>query len=505
MVVVTHAYGDCAGVRYLTNGLKVYYLHRLPFLQQSTFPTLLGWVRLLRLIVIRERITLVHGHQAFSTMALEACINARSMGLKVVFTDHSLFGFADAASIATNKLLKAVLADVHAVVCVSHTSRENTVLRACLPPDTVSVIPNAVDASQFTPNPRAARWPRLCDKTCASTAASPPGPPGAPHDEVVLVVLCRLVYRKGIDLLGLVLPHVCRRHAHVRVIIGGDGPKRQLLEKVIADHGLQGRVRMEGPVPHEKARDFMVRGHVFVNCSLTEAFCMALVEAAAAGLVVVSTAVGGVPEVLPPDMIVLAEPSAEGLLDAIERALLRVPHQDPLAQHERVRHMYDWNDVARRTVVVYDNTMTSKRDDSMPARMRRYLAAGRWVGCFIWCVAVLSALYLAALDWWQPREGVDVAPDWPLHLMREQQQQQQEQPRPHPQTRAQCGGGPRRPRQEHGSETKHLRSHEADGDETAAAVSGAVGGAVRGGSTTQADGEGPGRQGRVGRRRKGWR
>lgn len=137
--------------------------------------------------------------------------------------------------------------------------------------------------------------------------------------------------------------------------------------------------------------------------------------------------------------------------------------------------------------------------------VRRYLAAGRWVGCFIWCVAVLSALYLAALDWWQPREGVDVAPDWPLHLMREQQQQQQEQPRPHPQTRAQCGGGPRRPRQEHGSETKHLRSHEADGDETAAAVSGAVGGAVRGGSTTQADGEGPGRQGRVGRRRKGWR
>lgn len=40
-----------------------------------------------------------------------------------------------------------------------------------------------------------------------------------------------------------------------------------------------------------------VRGHVFVNASLTEAFCMALVEAAAAGLVVVSTAVGGVPEV----------------------------------------------------------------------------------------------------------------------------------------------------------------------------------------------------------------
>ena len=59
-----------------------------------------------------------------------------------MFTDHSLFGFADASSIATNKLLKAALADANAVICVSHTSRENTVLRACLPPARVSVIPN---------------------------------------------------------------------------------------------------------------------------------------------------------------------------------------------------------------------------------------------------------------------------------------------------------------------------------------------------------------------------
>ncbi len=60
----------------------------------------------------------------------------------MVFTDHSLFGFADAASILTNKALKLFLADVHHVVCVSHTSRENTVLRACVPPASVSVIPN---------------------------------------------------------------------------------------------------------------------------------------------------------------------------------------------------------------------------------------------------------------------------------------------------------------------------------------------------------------------------
>jgi hypothetical protein len=40
-----------------------------------------------------------------------------------------------------------------------------------------------------------------------------------------------------------------------------------------------------------------LQGQVFVNASLTEAFCMAIVEAASAGLLVVSTRVGGVPEV----------------------------------------------------------------------------------------------------------------------------------------------------------------------------------------------------------------
>ena len=44
-------------------------------------------------------------------------------------------------------------------------------------------------------------------------------------------------------------------------------------------------------------RDFLAQGHVFVNASLTEAFCIAIVEAAAVGLTVVSTRVGGVPEV----------------------------------------------------------------------------------------------------------------------------------------------------------------------------------------------------------------
>jgi phosphatidylinositol glycan class A protein len=40
---------------------------------------------------------------------------------------------------------------------------------------------------------------------------------------------------------------------------------------------------LEGSVNHDKMRDFLNSGHIFLNTSLTEAFCMAIVEAAACG------------------------------------------------------------------------------------------------------------------------------------------------------------------------------------------------------------------------------
>lgn len=104
VVVATHAYGRRSGVRYMTNGLKVYYIPRLPFIQQNVLPTLSGSLPIIRTILVREGITLVHGHQAFSTLCHESLLHARTMGLRVVFTDHSLYGFADLGSIHMNKV-----------------------------------------------------------------------------------------------------------------------------------------------------------------------------------------------------------------------------------------------------------------------------------------------------------------------------------------------------------------------------------------------------------------
>ena len=63
---------------------------------------------------------------------------------------------------------------------------------------------------------------------------------------------------------------------------------------------------------------------------------MAIVEAACVGLLVVSTKVGGVPEVLPSDMMLLAEPMPEDLVVAMEEALKRVYYVDPVKQHQQV-------------------------------------------------------------------------------------------------------------------------------------------------------------------------
>lgn len=121
VVIVTHAYGNRTGVRYLTNGLKVYYVPTMVIHAEATLPTIYGCFPLLRNIWIREKIDIIHGHGAFSALCHEAILHGKTMGYKVCFTDHSLFGFADASSILTNKLLKFTLSDVDHVICVSHT------------------------------------------------------------------------------------------------------------------------------------------------------------------------------------------------------------------------------------------------------------------------------------------------------------------------------------------------------------------------------------------------
>ncbi|KAL6276591.1 hypothetical protein ACE6H2_020192 [Prunus campanulata] len=390
VVVMTHAYNNRSGVRYMTGGLKVYYVPWKPFLMQNTFPTFYGTLPIVRTILIREKISLVHGHQAFSTLCHEALMHARTMGYKVVFTDHSLYGFADAGSIHMNKVLQFTLAEVSQAICVSHTSKENTVLRSGLPPEKVFVIPNAVDTAMFKPAPE-----RLSSH------------------EIVIVVISRLVYRKGADLLVEVIPEVCRLYPNVRFIVGGDGPKRVRLEEMREKHSLQDRVEMLGAVQHSQVRSVLITGHIFLNSSLTEAFCIAILEAASCGLLTVSTRVGGVPEVLPDDMIVLAKPDPSDMVQAIKKAISILPKIDPQEMHNRMKELYNWHDVAKRTEIVYDRALKCSYQNLLQ-RLSRYLSCGAWAGKLFCLVMIIDFLLWHLLQLWKPAEDIEEVPDFIL-------------------------------------------------------------------------------------------
>ncbi|XP_047175184.1 phosphatidylinositol N-acetylglucosaminyltransferase subunit A isoform X2 [Vigna umbellata] len=366
VVVATHSYGNRSGVRYMTGGLKVYYVPWRPFVMQNTLPTFYGLLPIIRIILIRERITVVHGHQAFSTFCHEALMHARTMGYK--FT----------------------LADVSQAICVSHTSKENTVLRSGLPPEKVFVVPNAVDTSIFKP-----------------AVNRPSGP------EIVIVVISRLVYRKGVDLLVEVIPEVCRLHPNVRFIIGGDGPKRVRLEEMREKHSLQDRVEMLGAVQHVQVRSVLISGHIFLNSSLTEAFCIAILEAASCGLLTVSTRVGGVPEVLPDEMIVLAEPDPGDMVHAIQKAISILPKIDPQVMHNRMRELYNWHDVAKRTEIVYDRALKCSNQNLLE-RLSRYLFCGAWAGKLFCLVMIVGFLLWQLLELWQPEDDIEEVSDFSL-------------------------------------------------------------------------------------------
>lgn len=54
VVVITHAYGDRQGVRYITGGIKCYYLPIQVLTDESTYPNYLFSLPVVRKILIRE-------------------------------------------------------------------------------------------------------------------------------------------------------------------------------------------------------------------------------------------------------------------------------------------------------------------------------------------------------------------------------------------------------------------------------------------------------------------
>ncbi len=75
-----------------------------------------------------------------------------------------------------------------------------------------------------------------------------------------------------------------------------------------------------------------------------------MMQAVSVGLDVVAARVGGVPEILPPDMIRFAEPNVTDIARVLSQAVTSMTYKkDPWILHRKVKGMYSWADVAERT------------------------------------------------------------------------------------------------------------------------------------------------------------
>lgn len=296
----------------------------------------------------------------------------------------------------------------------------------------VSVIPNAIVAESFRPREYA---PAPAKEGIPSAfGADPPLPRGlGPRDMLTIVVISRLFYNKGTDLLTAAIPRILEEHPFTRFIIAGSGPKAIDLEQMIETNVLQDRVEMLGPIRHEEVRNVMTRGHIYLHPSLTEAFGTVIVEAASCGLHVVCTQVGGIPEVLPSHMTTFAKPEEDDLVAATGRAItsMRAGRIRTERFHDQVRKMYSWANVAMRTERVYDGITgtisehdfygfdtggyngSRVRDFALIDRLKRYYGCGTWAGKLFCLCVVIDYLFFLFLEWWFPRQNIDICRDWP--------------------------------------------------------------------------------------------
>jgi glycosyltransferase involved in cell wall biosynthesis len=152
-----------------------------------------------------------------------------------------------------------------------------------------------------------------------------PPPPGRPAR---LVCIGRLVPKKGHDLLLEAVRRTLDAGREVSLALLGGGPLEDHLRERISGAGLERQVDLLGAVPPERAQEILREADLMVLPSRVapdgdqDGLPVVLVEALAAGVPVVSTAVAGIPELVDSANGWLVPPDDAGALaSAIGRAL----------------------------------------------------------------------------------------------------------------------------------------------------------------------------------------
>lgn len=282
----------------------------------------------------RERPDIVHLNSS-KAGALGALAGRLSGVRRIVFTAHGWAfnepvpplskAFRWTASLATVMLC-------HRVIAVSDFDRVHSPLGL-----EVEMIHNGVAPVSFL-EPGEAR-----ERLLAGTGQSP---------AFIVGTIAELTRNKGLD----TLIEAFSRTDHARLVIIGEGEERSSLERLIAAKGLAERVTLLGFV--ENASTLLRGFDLFALASRKEGLPYVLLEAGLAGVPVIATTVGGIPEIVD-DRISGAlvppydtEALADGLIELMGSAGTRAHHAERLkANVERYFPLYG---MVKKTKEVYE-------------------------------------------------------------------------------------------------------------------------------------------------------
>lgn len=194
----------------------------------------------------------------------------------------------------------------------------------------ITLIPNGVDITQFSP-------------------------PSQTRKQVILYV-GSLIKRKGVSYLLKAMPAVFQANPSYRLVIVGDGPEAASLKALVAELGLTDKVVFTGPLPPDKVRQWMQQAKLFVLPSVEEGLGVVLLEALACGTPIVASAVGGIVDVVTPDVGMLVEPANPVFITDSIKLMLNDEakwRQMSLDARNRAEQLYNWFDIADQFVKLY--------------------------------------------------------------------------------------------------------------------------------------------------------
>jgi glycosyltransferase involved in cell wall biosynthesis len=174
-------------------------------------------------------------------------------------------------------------------------------------------------------------------------------------ERTVLFTARRLVEKNGLEYLILAMPDIVAQH-DAELVIAGDGPHKQFLQHLVAQHNLQNDVSFIGAVPHSNLPQLISASDIVVIPSLMEASSLLLIESMACKRPVVATNVGGIPEIMTEGCGLLVSPrDTLTLSQAINLLIADQGLRDKLANkaYLRVIGSLTWDKIAQQTENAY--------------------------------------------------------------------------------------------------------------------------------------------------------